>query len=218
MLWWGASLHLLFLFYPVFLFCQKGVGHLFFHWDSNVTRDIHAEAGIARKHNDSGRIGMMRAIVKLRWVFLYAITVLTIIWWYEFRPAQLASWKLQGDWQSVEGVIPNEQLGESYLHIDDNETWFVYPASDKWNVQRSRITLKQADNFFVVRRSFGFDYGNTRETEYIVCFKNDEVYMLRGLARLDSVKERSVEKLRRVDSLPDKAMECIREYLLDRVP
>jgi hypothetical protein len=84
---------------------------------------------------------------------------------------------------------------------------------DKWEVQRSRITVRPADNFFVVRRAFGFDYGNTRETEYILHIKNDEMYILRGLARLDSVRENTVEKLRSVDSLPDGARDSIQEYL-----
>ncbi len=125
----------------------------------------------------------------------------------------MATRKIQGTWRVVEGVIPNERLGEAYLHVDDNETWFVYPLSGKWDVQRSHITIRPADGFFVVRRAFGFDYGNTRETEYIVCLKNDELYVLRGLARLDSVRENSIEKLRSVDSLPTDARKSIQEYL-----
>ena len=113
----------------------------------------------------------------------------------------------------VEGVIPDERLGKSYMQIDDNETWLAYPLSGEWNVQRNRITISRADNFFLVRRAFGFDHENTRETEYIVCLKNDEMYILRGLARLDSVRENTIEKRRRVDSLPTDAQERIREYL-----
>jgi hypothetical protein len=110
-------------------------------------------------------------------------------------------------------VIPNERLGKSYLHVDDNETWLVYPLSGEWNVQRSRITVRPANGFFVVSHAFGFDYGNTRETEYIVYQKNDELYILRGLAQLDSVKQNKIEKLRSGDSLPSDAMQSIQEYL-----
>jgi hypothetical protein len=39
------------------------------------------------------------------------------------------------------------------------------------------------------------------------------LYILRGLARLDAVKECKIEKLRRVHGLPDDARESIQAYL-----
>tara|TARA_R110002020_G_scaffold53838_7_gene150172 strand:+ start:509 stop:988 length:480 start_codon:yes stop_codon:yes gene_type:complete len=144
---------------------------------------------------------------------MYGVTVATMIWWYEFHPVQLAEREIQGTWRAVEGVIPDERSGDSFLHVKDNETWLVYPLGDKWEVQRSRITVRPADNFFVVRREFGFDYGNTRETEYIVHIKKDEMYILRGLSRLDSVRVNTIDKLRSGDSLPDGASISIQEYL-----
>jgi hypothetical protein len=139
-----------------------------------------------------------------------------MIWWYEFRPTTLASQNFQGTWRIMEGIIPDERPGESYLHVDNNETWLLYAGRDGWNIQRSRIKLRPAENFFVVERAFGFDYGNTREAEYIVCLKNDDLYTVRGLARFDPVREYTIEKLRRVDSLPTDATDSIQQYL-DRI-
>lgn len=159
------------------------------------------------------RTGFVRAILKFRWLLLYTATVTTMIWWYEFRPARIASQRIQGTWRQIEGLIPNERLGDAYRHVDENEAWLAYPFCGEWNVQRSRITIRPADGFFVVRRAFGFDYGNTRETEYVVFLKNDELYILRGLARFDSVMENTVEKLRRIDALPTDARQSIHQYL-----
>lgn len=125
----------------------------------------------------------------------------------------MALLKIQGTWREVDGMIPNERLGDSYVHVDDNESWLVYPLNGEWNVQRSRIRIRPADGFFIVRLAFGFDHGNTRETEYIVYMKNDELYILRGLARFDTVKRNTIEKLRSSGSLPSDAMQSIQEYL-----
>lgn len=159
------------------------------------------------------RNGLLLVLFKIRWILLYVFTISALIWWYEFRPIQTASMKMQGDWQWSEGKLPNEQLLEKYLHVDKSESWFVYPLRDEWHVQRNRLTINRADDFFVVRRAFGFDHGTTRETEYVVCLKNDGLYILRGLTRLDSVLTPSVEKLRSVRSLPDNAKKEIEEYL-----
>lgn len=149
----------------------------------------------------------------MRWVLLYAITVSAMVWWYEFRPAWNAARQIQGNWCEVEGRIPDERLGDSFMQITGDDTWRVYPFHGQWEVQRSRITVRPAENFFVVRRAFGFDYGTTRETEYILCIKGDGLYVLRGLATLDSVRDYTAVKLQRVDSLPDGAGDSIREYL-----
>lgn len=162
---------------------------------------------------DSSRARILRASFRFFWPVLYLTTVAGMIWWYEFRPTVQVSRTIQGTWQTVEGMIPNEQRGNSYLHIDGNDSWFVYPFRDEWQVHRSRINVRPAEHFFVVRRSFGFDYGTTREREYVLHLKNDAMYILRGLARLDSVMERSIEKLRSVDSLPDDAKASIQKYL-----
>jgi hypothetical protein len=146
-------------------------------------------------------------------LILYVATIAALLWWYEIRPAWMGSRQLQGTWREIEGVMPNERLGESYFHVNDDETWFVYPRNGKWDVQRSRIAIRPADHFFVVRRAFGFDYGNTRETEYVVFLKNNELYVLRGLSPFDPVTECTIEKRSRVDSMPGDAAESIQAYL-----
>ncbi len=156
---------------------------------------------------------MKKALVRARWLILYVVTVAALLWWYEIRPASVASRQLQGMWRALEGTTPNERFRDSYLHVHDDETWLLYPFADKWNVVRSRITVRPADNFFVVQRAIGFDYGNTRETEYIVCLKNDELYLVRGLAQFDPAMQNTIEKLRRVDSMPEDALEAVEAYL-----
>lgn len=156
---------------------------------------------------------IVREILRARWFIVYLTTVVGLIWFYEFRPVGQAWTGIQGTWRIVQGEIPDEKLGESYFQVAGSETWLVYPDSDGWGVQRSRIAVKPADGFFLVKRAFGFDSGNTRETEYIVFRRDDELYIIRGLAEFDPVKERTVEKLRSVESLPDDARESIKEYL-----
>jgi hypothetical protein len=159
---------------------------------------------------------VVRTLRRFGWPILYVTTVAAMLWWYEIRPANNAVEQMQGAWQVVEGEFPDQQFTDDYLYIDRNETWSVYPKPDRATVHRSRIEVRPADNFFVVRRAFGFDYGNTRETEYIVCLKNHQLYILRGLAQLESVRKTSVEKLRRVDALPDEVEQSIKKYL-DRI-
>jgi hypothetical protein len=91
-------------------------------------------------------------------------------------------------------------------------------AQESRAIHRSRVEIRPADNFFVVRRSFGFDYGhrNPRETEYVVCLKECKLCLVHGLATLDSVTEKSITELRSIDDLPADAKRAIDNYLKRR--
>jgi hypothetical protein len=100
-------------------------------------------------------------------------------------------------------------LDEVYFHVVGSDTWLTYPRRSKWTASRSRISIRPADDFFIVRREFGFDYGNTRETEYIIRLANNRLYLVRGMAALDSMMERKIEKLRSIKELPAQTLRRI---------
>ena len=153
---------------------------------------------------------------RLFWPVLYLATVAGLIWWYEFWPAWHAKRQLQGTWRQVKGVPSQPQ--ESLLSIEGNQSWFLYPRQDQWQAVRSRISIKKADNFFTVRRAVGFDYGTTRETEYIVCIKDERIYILRGVAMLAPETTPSVDKFFIEKDPPSAALDAIREYLERQSP
>lgn len=154
-----------------------------------------------------------RLLQRMAWPVLYLLTVGSLVWWYEIRPRQQALEAMQGLWQSYEGRIPHEQPLESYLQIDGHEAWRVYPGYEKWVVKHDRLSLRPARNFFVVRRQFGFDYGTTRESEYVVCIKDNALYHVRGVARLDPMLEGAVEVRRPAEKLPPEAIAAIQHYI-----
>lgn len=155
-----------------------------------------------------------RFVFLLRWPMLYLATIAAIIGWYEVGRGELAASEMEGTWRVVEGEFDAEEFTDSHLFVSGNETWFGYPADGSWQVQRSRISVKPANDFYLVTREFGFDYGNTRSTEYILFRKGDQLYILHGLARLDSVRDYSAQKFRRVEQLPAEAVDAIDAYLL----
>lgn len=176
--------------------------------DSNALAESRTEP-IAERSRKSSELALFR----WGWPLLYVATVAALIWWYEFRPAQTGLGDLQGTWREVTGAPPEERPTDSYLQVDSNETWFVSAREQDWRVLRSRISVRPARNCFVVRRSFGSDYGgNTIETEYVVYLKDGAFYHLAGLADLDPVNEPKVRKFRKGDALPDAAAEAIRVY------
>lgn len=152
-------------------------------------------------------------VKKSIWPIAYTLTVATLIWRYEFRPLQEASNQLQGTWQASVGAPPNERRKDSFIHFDGNESWYAYQHLDAWRANRSRISLERAENFFLVRRSLGFDYGTTRETEYVLFLKDDRLYMLHGLADLDPVRQGEIRKFWKTDVLPEAASDAIRASL-----
>ncbi len=144
----------------------------------------------------------------LGWLLLYAATVAGIVWWYEIRPSQRAHRQLQGTWQYTEGMGHEERLKEVYFQVVGSDTWLTYPLRAKWIASRSRISIRPANDFFIVRRESGGEYGggrNTRETEYIIRLANDRLYFVRGMATLDPMQERKIEKLRSIEQLPPEA-------------
>ena len=146
----------------------------------------------------------------LGWSLLYAATVSGILWWYEIRPSQRAHRQLQGAWQYTEGMGHEERLKEVYFQVVGSDTWLTYPLRSKWIASRSWISIRPANDFFIVRREFGRDYGgNTRESEYIIRLANDRLYFVRGMATLDSMQERKIEKLRSIEQLPPAAARII---------
>ena len=150
------------------------------------------------------------AVRRFGWLLLYTVTILGIIWWYKIRPSWEAHRQLQGTWQFTEGFVHEERLKETYFQVVGSETWLTYPLRSKWTGSRSRISVQPADDFFIVRREIGSDYGrNIRETEYIVRLANDRLYLVRGMATLDAMKERKIEKLRRIKQLPPQALQWI---------
>ncbi|MCA8988562.1 MAG: hypothetical protein KDA78_13015 [Planctomycetaceae bacterium] len=174
-----------------------------------MTQDAEIIASDAS--TDSGRRRKPGAVFWLGWMFLYVGTVAGIVWWYEYRPMQQATQKIQGTWQFVEGNIPQEKAQEMYLQIEGDRTWLVYPFQDEWHSQLSQIKLKPAENFFLVDRTFGFGQKNLRESEYYLYLKNNDLYLINGLARMDRARERKIEKLKSVESLPDNAAKSMQE-------
>lgn len=155
-----------------------------------------------------------RLVSRSFWPILYVVTIVVIVWWYESGAGVLASSRMQGVWQQVEGEAHLETLTDNRFLIDGNETWFTYPMEDDWTVLRSRISIRPADGFFLVKRTFGFDWGNTRETEYIVFLRGNQMYLLHGLAKLDPMREYRATKYRRADQVPDEVSEAIDDYLV----
>lgn len=143
------------------------------------------------------------------WWFLYTMTVATLVMWYQVWPAWKVSRQLQGSWQYTAGFGGDEQLEETFFHVNGRDTWLAYPFRDQWQAQRSRIRIRPANDFFIVRREYGFHTVNTRETEYIVRCVNGNLYRIRGMARLDAMRERKIEKLRRIQQLPAGAADAI---------
>lgn len=122
--------------------------------------------------------------------------------------------RMQGMWREVRGEFHAEEFVDSYEFVDNDETWHAHTSDDQWRVHRSRVTLKPARDFFLVTRTYGFDWKrNPSTTEYIVYLRDGKVYQLRGLARLDGIQDVSARKLRRVDSLPDGVTDAIDERL-----
>ena len=146
---------------------------------------------------------------RVAWLAVYAITILGLLWWYEVRPIWQAHLALQGDWQFTKGFPPEEQRTDSYFHVNGFNTWHGFPRGTAWHTHESRISLRPARDFYIVRRQYGFGMQNLRETEYVIRLNGDRLYMLRGMARLDPVKTRSIDKLERVDELPPTLQERI---------
>lgn len=179
----------------------------------NTTSGVNDLAKPDLEHAVRSRSWIMRTLLRWGWPLLYAATVVALIWWYEFRPARWGLNDLQGTWRAVTGEPPEERSVDSYCFVDGEDEWFVYDFEGGWRVQRNRISIRPAENFFVVRSAFGFDYGTTREADYFVYLKNDTLYEIRGLADLDPMNAGEIRKLRRTDSLPDVARTAIREYV-----
>lgn len=154
-----------------------------------------------------------RLLFLIPWLLIYVTTVVGMYWWYEIRPRTQATQQLQGTWQLQDGDRFNPQAQEIYLHIDGDEAWWAYPQPDGWFLSRSRIQLKMTDEFFVVDRAIGFDYGTTRESEFIVYLRNGRLYTVRGLAKLDPADEFEIQQLHRTDNLPASAKQAVAEYL-----
>ena len=145
----------------------------------------------------------------LLWSLLYILTIATLVVWYEFWPVWNVQQQLQGAWQYTTGFSSEERLEDSYFQVNGRETWLTYPFRQKWQAQRSRIRIRPANDFFIVRREFGFKTVNTRETEYIMRLVDGKLYLVRGMARLDAMRERKIEKLRRIEQLPEVARAAI---------
>ncbi len=186
---------------------------------SNAIRDqlretttfLEAElAGPTSVDRAGSRFGFLRRLLawpRWGWLLFYAGSVAGVIWWLQVRPTWDAMRQLQGVWQYTTGVGPEERLDEVYFQVVGSETCLTYPLRGKWTANRSRISIRPADDFFIVRREFGFR--NKRETEYIIRLANDHLYLVRGMAKLDAMRERSIEKLRSIKELPAPAQRTI---------
>jgi hypothetical protein len=169
--------------------------------------------------NEPTNVPMIKAnrritIKRIAWPVAYVITVAMILSWYEFlRPVFFAQ-QLQGSWREVKGGLTGEEYTDLHLRIEGDETWLTYPRDDEWKVLRSRISIRPSHDFFHVTREYGFDSRrNPQTTEYFLYKRNDQLYILRGIARLDPIQLPTVEKLLRVTDIPDKAEEAIETYL-----
>lgn len=187
--------------------------------NANHTDSIHPDASELESRETSPRnSGFARILPHAIWLTVCLVSIGMMYWWFEFRPGNVALQQMQGTWQKVDGVIPEEKMAEVYFHVQGNETWLAYQGpsgGDKWELQRSRIkSVRPARNFFVVRRGYRFDWGrNEVETEYIVCLNNDGLFQVQGLAPMAPTREYVVRKQRRTETLPDKAKDAIQEYL-----
>lgn len=154
------------------------------------------------------------SLKRIAWPVAYVITVTLIFGWYEFlRPAFFAQ-QLHGSWREVKGGPADEEFTDTHLRFDGNETWLTYPNDESWTVQRSRVSIRPSHDFFHVALEHGFDSRrNVQTAEYFVYRRDDQLYILRGIAKLDPIRLPTVNKLLRVDDIPDKAEEAIAKYL-----
>ena len=153
----------------------------------------------------------------LSWLAITTLSIGSMYWWYEIRPEQVALRELQGTWQPVDGVFPEETARDTYLHYDDNESWRTYPVRDPtqpWRATHSRIeSIRPARNFYLVRRSYGLDWGkNKKETEYIVCLNGDGLFQVVGLAPIEATRNYRVQKHVRVEQLPEQGKKALESY------
>lgn len=145
----------------------------------------------------------------LVWLSLDALTIVAFLVWYEVWPVWNIQRQMQGRWQFTAGVQAEERLRDVYFQIIGRDTWLTYPGwQGKWDVQRSRIQIRPARDFFIVTRHYDFGGANRYHTEYIVRMVDDRLYRVRGMARLDG-GERKIDKLRRVKQLPPEALTAI---------
>ena len=153
---------------------------------------------------------MRKRLLCLRWPVLYVTTIAAIVWWYEYGSVWQASNNMQGVWCELAGEPHAEQLTDNHFFVKGDTTWFSYPDNNgKWNANRSRISLRRAEGFYLVTRTYGFNQRNTRTTEYIVMSRGDQLYLLNGLARLDPQRKIIGRKLRRIERLPAAAAKAI---------
>ncbi len=186
---------------------------------AQMLRNTTAALAASSPQNAKERGGVMRIFRmpwrRVAWLAVYAITISCFLWWYEVRPIWQAHLAMQGDWQFTQGTVPEEQRTDSYLHVNGFNTRMCYPGGSAWQIRKSRISLTPARNYFIVRRQYDFGIKqNQYETEYVVRLDGDRLYILRGMARLDAVKKRTVDKLERVDELPPE----LRKQINDDIP
>lgn len=151
---------------------------------------------------------------RIAWPVAYIVTVALVFSWYEFiRPVFFAQ-QLHGSWREVKVGPAGEDFTDVHLRVDGAEKWLAYPIDELWEVQRSRVSIRPSHDFFHVTLEHGFDSRrNTQTLEYFLYKRNDQLYILRGIARLDPIRLPTVEKLVRVDDIPDKAKKAIATYM-----
>lgn len=154
------------------------------------------------------------SLKRIAWPVAYVITVTLIFGWYEFlRPVFFAQ-QLHGSWREVKGKPAGEEFIDTHLRVEGNEIWLIYANEELWTVQRNRVSIRPSHDFFHVTLEHGFDLKrNVQTAEYFVYRRDDQLYILRGIAKLDPIRLPTVNKLLRVDDIPDKAEEAIAKYL-----
>lgn len=114
----------------------------------------------------------------------------------------------------MKGKPAGEEFIDTHLRVEGNETWLLYPNDELWTVQRNRVSIRPSHDFFHVTLEHGFDLKrNVQTAEYFVYRRDDQLYILRGIAKLDPIRLPAVNKLIRVDDIPYKAEEAIAKYL-----
>ncbi len=151
---------------------------------------------------------------RMAWPVAYIVTVALIFSWYEFVRPLFFAHELHGSWRQVKVGPAGEDFKSTHLRVDGEETWLAYPVDELWEVQRSRVLIRPSYDFFHVTREDGFDSKrNVRTIEYFLYKRNDQLYILRGVARLDPIQLPTIDKLIRVDDIPDDAKAAIATYL-----
>jgi hypothetical protein len=157
------------------------------------------------------RIGFSTFARHWRWVLFYALTVLGLLGWYEILPRMQAYWLLQGDWQFTSGALHTEKLENAFLHFENGSSVALHGTENGWRSRKSSYRLVPARNFYRVTRTWTYGKpGRYYDADYIVCFQDDKLFQLFGVAELDNQRTPSTTRLRRASELPAGAREQLK--------